>query len=354
MKNKITIICIVLLIFINIFLIVKQKKKEELNNKENIGVTVVPTMDDEILSDTSYCPTFQLVWNDMKNEIVRDDVKFEEDNTFVTNLNKESFNMYDINSDYYYKIYGPKTIELKKEIKKSIKEKFNQDSDILEDFDWSTTNESDVKRYFFYAMLYREFEYNAKFSLLGNNKFAGYDNIKYFGTNSKSNGKVREQIEVLFYNSVDSFAVKLNTKSDDEVIFYKNPIGNTFNEIYNNMIKEKDNYNGDKTFSDTDSFMAPIIDFNVKKEYTELEGKIFKDYQDNDCVIEKALQTIKFSLNEKGGKIKSEAGMDNKVMSSEKEPREFYVNDTFALFLKEKDKDKPYFAVKISDITKFN
>ena len=53
--------------------------------------------------------------------------------------------------------------------------------------------------------------------------------IKYFGTNSKSNDKVREQIEVLFYNSVDSFAVKLNTKSDDEVIFYKNPIGNTFN-----------------------------------------------------------------------------------------------------------------------------
>ena len=33
------------------------------------------------------------------------------------------------------------------------------------------------------------------------------------------------------------------------------------------------------------------------------------------------------------------------------EPREFLVNDTFFIFLKEKDKELPYFAAKISDIT---
>lgn len=33
-------------------------------------------------------------------------------------------------------------------------------------------------------------------------------------------------------------------------------------------------------------------------------------------------------------------------------PREFLVNDTFYIFLKEKNKELPYFASKISDITK--
>ena len=35
------------------------------------------------------------------------------------------------------------------------------------------------------------------------------------------------------------------------------------------------------------------------------------------------------------------------------EIREFAIDDTFAIFLKEEGKDNPYFAGKISDITKF-
>ncbi len=71
------------------------------------------------------------------------------------------------------------------------------------------------------------------------------------------------------------------------------------------------------------------------------------------------MQTVKFSLDEKGGEIKSEAGMDVKLDTAavsfpEKDtPRYFYVDDTFAIFLREKGKEKPYFAGRIEDITKF-
>lgn len=85
-------------------------------------------------------------------------------------------------------------------------------------------------------MLYREFEYNKKFSVLANDKFDNYDNIKYFGINKKSTDEERNQIEVLFYNTKDDFAIKLHTKSNDEVILYKSPKGSTFNEIYDNMV----------------------------------------------------------------------------------------------------------------------
>lgn len=76
--------------------------------------------------------------------------------------------------------------------------------------------------------------------------------------------------------------------------------------------------------------------------------------------IQKAIQTIKFSLDEKGGEIKSEAAIDMKMMATsidsetiEKQPRYFNVDDTFAIFLREKGKFKPYFAGRIDDITKF-
>ena len=64
-----------------------------------------------------------------------------------------------------------------------------------------------------------------------------------------------------------------------------------------------------------------------------------------------AIQTIKFTLDDVGGKIKSEAGMD--VMKSSLDERYFYVDKTFAIFLKEKSKDKPYFAARVNDIRKF-
>ena len=64
------------------------------------------------------------------------------------------------------------------------------------------------------------------------------------------------------------------------------------------------------------------------------------------------MQTIKFELDKRGGKIKSEAGMMvNKAAINPKEPREFLVDDTFTIFLRETEKDLPYFAAQISDIS---
>lgn len=205
-------------------------------------------------------------------------------------------------------------------------------------------------------MLYREFEYNKKFSVLANDKFGNYDNIKYFGINKKSTDEVRNQIEVLFYNTKDDFAIKLHTKSNDEVILYKSPKGSTFNEIYDNMVLESNNYKGNRNFNKKDEFKTPFINFNVKKEYNELSNIIFTSKSDNEYMIYKAIQTISFSLDEKGGRIKSEATIDamkTTAMENYEEKRYFNVDSTFVLFLKEEGKDRLYFAAIIDDIRKY-
>ena len=71
-------------------------------------------------------------------------------------------------------------------------------------------------------------------------------------------------------------------------------------------------------------------------------------------MIDKAIQTIQFELDKTGGKIKSEAGMSvEKSAILPEKIREFSLDNTFAIFLIEDGKDNPYFAGKISDITKF-
>lgn len=355
-KNIIIILCVVLILLAGVIYFAKNRMKKTPITE---GVSVVPTMDDEIGNDTSWCGTFQLVWNDMKNEIVKQDVVFEQQIKMVENLNKESFTEKMLSDEYYFKTYGFKNLELKEQIEKGIKEKFNQESDILNDFDWSDEalddpNDPNLRRYFFYTMLYREFKYKSKFNVLDKAKFGKYDNIKYFGVSKNTKATVRDQIDVLFYNSKNDFAVKIRTKNNDEVIFYKNPEGKTFKEIYDNMMKKTNEFEGSVSFTEYDYFMAPMISFNVKKEYKELEKKIFSTADGNKAMIEKAIQSIEFSLDEAGGKVKSEAGIDSwKTTSVEDEVRYFNVNDTFVLFLKEESKDVPYFALKVDDIRKY-
>lgn len=358
MKNKILKVIVVILIMIliiGIFVYFINKNTKEGTSKMSgyelkSNINVVASLEDEITEDTAWCGTFNLIWNDLKNDLAKQDIVFTPQLKLVENLNKETFNTSYLSEDSYYKTYGIPSIQLKEKIEKEIKEKFNETSDILDSFDWENAGPED---YFLYSMLKKEFEFSKQFTELPNGKFGNYENVKYFGINSSTDENVREQVEVLYYNSKDDFAIKLKTKTDDEVIISKGNTQNTFKEIYEEIQKNNQNYKDNKALTKNDTLQIPNIDFNVKKEYEELENNTFKFSNGEEYKIDKALQTIQFNLDKKGGKIRSEAGMMvNKSSLLQDKPREFLVNDTFCIFLKEKNKELPYFASKISDITK--
>lgn len=326
------------------------KEKETFNTE---GVTTALTLEDEIQDDTIWCGTFQLIWNDLKNDLAKQDIVFTPQLKVVENLNKETFRVNDLSDKYFYKKIGTPSINLKKEIEQAIKDKFNEKSDILNDFEWENR---DPKDYFLYAMLKKEFQFEKAFEELDKGKFANYENVSYFGIkNSSESEELRNQVKVLYYNSKDDFAIKLITKQEDEVILCKNPKGNTFNEIYQNITTQESKYKGNKNFQEGELLKVPNIKMNEKTEFTEIQNKSFLFANGDSYRIEKAIQTIQFELDRTGGKIKSEAGMmvnyESAIMIDE--IREFAIDDTFAIFLKEEGRDNPYFAGKISDITKF-
>ena len=319
--------------------------------KETEGINTIATLEDEVTQNTIWCGTFQLIWNDLKNDLAKQDILFNPQIEMVENLNKGTFSTRDLSERYYYKKLGKPTVNLKQEIENAIKDKFNETSNILEDFDWNN-NENDS--YFLYAMLKKEFQFEHKFEELENGKFAEVEDVKFFGINANNNNEeLRDQVEVLYYNSKDDFAIKLDTRQDDEVILCKNPQGNTFNEIYTNILNQERNYHGEDDLQSGELLKIPNIKLAEKHEFTELENKPFTFSTGEQYYIEKALQTIEFTLDKTGGRVESEAGMMANKTSIIVEPREFSVDNTFAIFLIEEDRQNPYFAAKIDDITKF-
>lgn len=364
-KVKIVLSIILILIVITVVTLInvyneeittKAKEIQEIithtGYKSNEEIEVVPTMQDEIPDNAIWCATFQLVWNDLKNEVAKTDIIFNETITEVENLNKEEFNVTMISDDYYYKKYGIMNENLKKEIENGIKDKFGETTTILNDFDW--TDEGD-KKYFLYAMLKREFEFYAEFDNLGKGTFANqYENVDYFGIDNKTNTNVKEQVEIIYYNSKDDFAILINTKQNDQVVIVKGNEGKSFKDIYDKI--KNSTYTGSTSLQENEYLKIPKIKFKEKKEYKNLQNKEFALSNGELCKIDKAIQTVEFKLDKKGGEIKSEASMEiNKATLpiEQTEIREFNIDNTFTIFLKENGKDIPYFAAKISDITKF-
>ena len=73
--------------------------------------------------------------------------------------------------------------------------------------------------------------------------------------------------------------------------------------------------------------------------------------------ISQALETIDFKMDNEGVKLKSEAAIAvtmSSLMPERVKPRDFNFDDTFVMFLQESDKIKPYFALRVDDVSLIN
>ena len=314
---------------------------------------VLPTMDSEVANgNTIWVGTFQIVWNEVINNIVKGPLEFIGGTKDTgKSLNKREFNKTDISEDSYYTKFGIVSPKLKKEIETGIKEKFNETSDILGLIDFTY----DPQKMLIYAMLKKDFKFLEAFEKLDEETFGtNPKKVKYFGVKADSSYKLYKNLTALFYNSKDDYAVKLHTKSNDEVILYRTDDVQKLNEYFEDIKTKSDKYEGEKYFGHNDRFKVPEISLYEITNFKEVEGKSIKG---TDFRIDKTIETIDFKMDNEGVKLKSEAAM---MMATSAAPgfrpqiRYFYFNKNFVLFLIEKDKHVPYFAMRVVDVAKLN
>ncbi len=321
-----------------------RKLKETANQEKVADFEIIPTMDyDSHAKNVVWVGTFQLIWNDLIDEIIKHPVEFAQKSVMAELLNKKSFTPDDLNESSYYKKLGLASPSLKKEIETAIKEKFNEKSDILNRFDWTPAPE----KYILYAMLKKDFEYIKPFDKLEDGDFNGKGSIKYFGINRDSDSSLRYTVKVLFYNNPNDFALVLKSKQGDNVYLYRTDDNKTLDKLYADMKTKADKFMGIRTFGKKDEFKAPMLDFKKERSFDELCNKPIKN---SNFMISQAIETVQFKMNEAGVKLKSEAGMIVSLTcapSFREEPRYFYFDKKYVIFLQEKE--KPYFAMKIED-----
>lgn len=289
-----------------------------------------------------WCVTFQLVWNDFMDKVNKGKkIEFEGGNPPIVNeLNKRLYTKELLSENSYFIANGKATKSFKKHIEKAIKKKFNEKSDILNQIVWND------KTYLFYAMLKKDFTFLTPFDRLSAAKFNNSEKTyKYFGISKDTKKKVKKNVKVLFYTSADEYAVKLFTNEGEDVILYRTDKKDTLENYYADMLNKS---NEDEMLKN-DELKIPDLNVDELISYGELCGKKIKG---TNVIITQALQTIKFKMDNKGGTLKSEAAiavMRTALAPMHEKPRYFFFDKPFVIFLIEKGKEAPYYAMVVDD-----
>ena len=288
------------------------------NLNKNHNVTFNPTYQstlDEHTVNNLWIGTLDLAWKDLE-EKVGGRIELEENIDIANELNNSSFSKEMLDENDY-------TINVTRTVTNgyNIETKLNKNLNFLYSFD-NFNN-----------------DYNYTFGKDGN------DYIKYFGINNASKEELNQNVEVLFYNGNNDFAVLLNTKEGDEIILYRTDENKSFNEYYEDIKNKKDNYNGSTTFEENDELLVPYVNVNGTVSYNELVDKIIKNT--NGMYISNVIQDVNFNLNESGCNMQSHATMTTEYLSVGS--RYFWFRDTFIIFMKEGNSNMPYFALKVDN-----
>lgn len=295
--------------------------------------------------------TFQLVFNDMKNNIIKKNIEFvkEKPTKELKGLNSEEFNSNMLNEQSYYTSYGETSFEARDKIKIDLKNKFDTTSDLIDNLDWS----KGIGKFYAYAMLKKEFNFLNPFDKLDAKPFNNSKKaFNYFGINKNSKNNLDDNVAVLFYNNDNDYAVRLFTQNDDIVYLYRTDSNKDFKTMYKSLEKQSEKFKGDRFFKTQDTIMIPDLNFKKERKYNELCNKIIKGT--DSLYFSDAIETIQFSLNNEGGKVKSEAAIMTKMalypIADKSKPRHFNFDKTFVLFLIDKGKNDPYMALRVKNL----
>ena len=268
----------------------------------------------------------------MKNNIIKRDIEFigYKPTEELIGLNREEFNSDMLNESSYYTSYGKISPKAKEEIKKGIKEKFNETSSLVDSLDWS----EGIGKFYAYAMLKKVFEFEHAFDKLGEFSFNNSDKkYEFFGVNNDSDDILDNNIKVLFYNNPDDYAVQLLTKTNDIVYLYRNDKNDSLKNLYDEMISKKESFKGATRFKDIDTLKVPNLKIKTMRNYPELCDK---QIEGTDLEFSTAIETLEFDLDNVGGKVKSEAIIMTRLTAMPgpmPQPRHFNFDKTFTLFL---------------------
>ena len=353
------------------------KKAETINSANLEQTSVVTTLNCSMLEHKNviWCSTFQMTWDKLKNDMIGESVKVPQAAELASRLNQAEFSPENLEAESFYAIVGIVKDGIIEKIQKEMKKHFPSESvplfnelDVLPPLLQAETIVSysflktDIRfRYPFYT---RE----DAFSFTDSN--GTITKVRSFCTNLEtySSNSAREQVDVLYYMQGDQinepeFAVDLCTYTNPyQVVLACVPkqknLGKTvaFVERKISEFKQDPDYMQLQKLQPVsgirpaDSLIVPDMLYKLTHHIAELEGKGLGNNGWKSYFFLEAIQVIDFALSQTGVALKSEARIIIPPAERIPEPRHFYFNRPFLIYVKKRGPDySPFFVMWVDN-----
>jgi hypothetical protein len=300
-----------------------------------------------------WCGTFQLAWNEICT-LLGEDIHFQRNEPpLVAALNRKDFTRTDLDNacfvalaDYVKNgIYEKIPVELRKKFGGAANPRFLPQKE-------NAPRPTDIVAY---AYLFKNLQFANPFEKIDKPlQFSGR-NFPCFGIDEKfKNGqdKLFGQVSILFYRDRNDFAVELKTKSaEDRLILAKIPPETTLAKTIEKF-NERANADKSQTAGVGDVLMVPKFNFDITRYFQELEDSpLALTKSNNDLQITAAVQNVRFQLDEKGVRLKSESHISIGCSASPPPKINHWLifDKPFLLILQRADSKVPYFALWVEN-----
>jgi len=300
-----------------------------------------------------WCGTFQLAWNEAC-KLVGEDLHFLDESPMVGELNRKAFTRDGIDESSHVSLAGFVRDDIHGQIRRALLVKFHGRATPKHLPDKQLTpRPQDIVAY---SYLFKHMEFPRHFERLEVPLLFGEVELASFGMREYKPGhrKLYGQVSILDYKGPDDFVVELKTKAKrDRLILAKVPPGATLRETID-AVELRAAPAKAVTMQTGDVLVVPKLNFDVTRHLRELEGKLLPVKNPkvaDDLAIVSAIQNIRFQMDEKGVRLRSESSISFGCgAAAPPSPQHIMVFDKpFLILMQRADAKIPYFALWVGN-----
>ena len=335
------------------------------DNSDRLEQTViVPTLDSPIPQGKSaiWCVSFQLAWNRLKDDLVKEPIRIANAQPIVDRLNKADHSDEDVGKEAVYAAAGLAKDGIVERIQAEMAGKFpnvpRPEIDIPPDGAVA------------YAYLTASSKYDYPFfendeKLIFTDSAGKQTAVGSFGIRKKDDyayRKLRQQVRVLYCTpgtmwseqEIPEFIVDpCKTSQPYQIVLARVDrkttavtLADMVVDVEQKIAAQPESDLKRSTFFPRDTLLVPNMAWKVIHHFQELEGKDkrFSNPALDGLYLDTALQTIQFRLNRSGAELASESKVYVKPGASF-----FHVNRPFMIYMKKRGGKQPFFVMWVDN-----
>jgi len=289
-----------------------------------------------------YCASFQLAWDALRDEVVKEEVKLANAPNWIAQANQGKATGV-VESSYCIAMAGKAEEGILRDIRFAMADQFELQYDMPSDI---SDNEVVAFAYLHKRMrFFKAFEPDYYLSFQG-------EEVEAFGFSQGYKNPVhKSRILVYDYKNDDDFILEIGSRRlGEKLIFAKVPPKATLEATYESVMSRcKPESKG--FVQEHENLLIPYMSFCLEEEFEGLQGKAFQNADLEGYQLDRLLQIVRFDLRETGAtdaEVSQVEDMEPAIATTAK-ARHFIFDKPFLVILKGGTRKPPFFLMWVGN-----